>query len=69
MTQSNRQHYCTVLSYDSSLVERFLRVEFRDEDRLAYRKGGDVDGTWFFKQDVGGVLRHGPRIRPRRSCL
>jgi len=57
-TQSNRviRHY---LSHDGSLTERFIRVEFRDEDRLAYRWDGDVDGTWFLKQRVGGTLRHG----------
>jgi RNA-dependent RNA polymerase len=57
-TQSNRviRHY---QSHDPSLAERFIRVEFRDEDRLAYRWDGDVDGTWFLKQRVGGILRHG----------
>jgi RNA-dependent RNA polymerase len=57
-TQSNRviRHY---QSHDPSLVEQFVRVEFRDEDRLAYRWDGDVDGTWFLKQRVGGILRHG----------
>jgi RNA-dependent RNA polymerase len=57
-TQSNRviRHY---QSHDPSLAERFIRVEFRDEDRLAYRWDGDVDGTWFLQQRVGGILRHG----------
>jgi RNA-dependent RNA polymerase len=57
-TQSNRviRRY---QSHDSSLAEQFIRVEFRDEDRLAYRWDGDVDGTWFLKQRVGGILRHG----------
>ena len=32
-------------SHDHSLAERFVRVEFRDEDHLAYRWDGDVDGT------------------------
>ncbi|KAH9985084.1 RNA dependent RNA polymerase-domain-containing protein [Russula vinacea] len=32
---------------------------FRDEDRLAYRWDGDVDGTWFLQQRVGGILRDG----------
>ena len=58
MTQSNRviRRY---QSHDPSLTERFFRVVFRDEDRLAYRWDGDVDGTWFLKQRVGGILRHG----------
>jgi RNA-dependent RNA polymerase len=57
-TQSNRviRHY---QSHDASLAERFIRVEFRDEDRLAYRWDGDVDGTWFLQQRVGGILRDG----------
>ena len=57
-TQSNRviRHY---QRHDPSLVERFIRVEFRDEDRLAYRWDEDVDGTWFLKQRVGGILRDG----------
>ena len=57
-TQSNRviRHY---QDHDPALAERFIRVEFRDEDRLAYRWDGDVDGTWFLQQRVGGILRHG----------
>jgi RNA-dependent RNA polymerase len=63
-TQSNRviRHY---QCHDPSLVERFIRVEFRDEDRLAYRWDGDVDGTWFLKQRVGGILRDGFEIGGR----
>jgi RNA-dependent RNA polymerase len=38
--------------------QQIIRVEFRDEGRLAYRWDGDVDGTWFLKQCVGGILRH-----------
>ena len=57
-TQSNRviRHY---QSHDPTFVDRFVRVEFRDEDRLSYRWDGDVDGTWFLQQRVGGILRHG----------
>jgi RNA-dependent RNA polymerase len=57
-TQSNRviRQY---QSHDPNLAEQFVRVEFRDEDHLAYRWDGDVDGTWFLKQRVGGILRHG----------
>ena len=57
-TQSNRviRHY---IDHDPTLAERFIRVEFRDEDHLAYRWDGDVDGTWFLQQRVGGILRHG----------
>ncbi|KAI0284855.1 RNA dependent RNA polymerase-domain-containing protein, partial [Russula brevipes] len=63
-TQSNR----TIRKYqdhDPALAERFIRVEFRDEDRLAYRWDGDVDGTWFLQQRVGGTLRHGFEIAGR----
>jgi RNA-dependent RNA polymerase len=45
--------------HDAALAERFVRVEFRDEDRLAYRWDGDVDGTWFLQQRVRGILRNG----------
>jgi RNA-dependent RNA polymerase len=57
-TQSNRviRHY---QSQDPTLAERFIRVEFRDEDHLAYRWDGDVDGTWFLHKRVGGILREG----------
>ena len=57
-TQSNR----VIRKYqknDPTLVERFIRVEFRDEDHLAYRWDGGVDGTWFLQQRVGGILRQG----------
>jgi RNA-dependent RNA polymerase len=36
-------------SHDPGLTDRFVRVEFRDEDRLAYRWDGDVDGTWLLQ--------------------
>ncbi|KAI9446025.1 RdRP-domain-containing protein [Lactarius indigo] len=57
-TQSNRiiRHY---QSHDPALVECFIRVEFRDEDHLHYRWDGDVDGSWFLQQRVGGILRDG----------
>ncbi|KAH9014012.1 RdRP-domain-containing protein [Lactarius hengduanensis] len=57
-TQSNRviRHY---QSHDPALVEQFIRVEFRDEDRLQYRWDGEVDGSWFLQQRVGGILRDG----------
>jgi RNA-dependent RNA polymerase len=63
-TQSNR----VIRKYqdlDPALAERFVRVEFRDEDRLAYRWDGDVDGQWFLQERVGGILRHGFEIGGR----
>ena len=64
-TQSNRvvrryQHH------DPTLVERFVRVEFRDENHLAYRWDGEVDGTWFLQQRVGKILREGFEIAGRK---
>ena len=63
-TQSNRviRRY---QSHDPSLADRFIRVEFRDEDRLAYRWDGNVDGTWFLQQRVGEHLRHGFEVGGR----
>jgi len=57
-TQSNRviRKY---QNHDPRLVEHFVRVEFRDEDRLTYRWDGKVDGTWFLQRRVGGILREG----------
>ncbi|KAI9446028.1 RdRP-domain-containing protein [Lactarius indigo] len=57
-TQSNRiiRHY---QSHDPALVEHFICVEFRDEDRLQYRWDGEVDGSWFLQHRVGGILRDG----------
>jgi RNA-dependent RNA polymerase len=56
--QSNRviRHY---LDQDPTLSECFVRVEFRDEEILPLRWDGDVDGTWFLRQHVGGILREG----------
>ncbi|KAF8267887.1 RNA dependent RNA polymerase-domain-containing protein [Lactarius quietus] len=64
-TQSNR----VVRRYqnrDPTLVERFVRVEFRDENQLAFRWDGDVDGTWFLQQRVGRILREGFEIAGRK---
>jgi RNA-dependent RNA polymerase len=55
---SNRliQHF---QSHDPTLIDRFMRVEFRDEDNLAYRWDEDVDRTSFLYRRVGGILREG----------
>ncbi|KAI9452160.1 RdRP-domain-containing protein [Russula earlei] len=65
ITQSNRviRRY---QNHDPKLVERFARVEFRDENHLAYRWDGDVDGTWFLQQRIGGILAEGFEIGGRR---
>src|SRR6266702_3272013 len=64
-TQSNRvvRRY---QNHDPTLVERFVRVEFRDEDHLAYRWDLDVDGTWFLQQRVGKILREGFEVAGRK---
>ncbi|KAH9018115.1 RdRP-domain-containing protein [Lactarius pseudohatsudake] len=64
-TQSNRvvRRY---QDHDSTLVERFVRVEFRDEDHLPYRWDGDVDATWFLQRRVGKILREGFEVAGRK---
>lgn len=64
-TQSNRvvRRY---QDHDPTLVEQFVRVEFRDENHLAYRWDGEVDGTWFLQQRVGKILREGFEIAGRK---
>ncbi|TRM55345.1 RNA dependent RNA polymerase-domain-containing protein [Schizophyllum amplum] len=37
----------------------FIRVEFRDEDRLSYRWDRTVDGSHFVRDRVGGILANG----------
>lgn len=54
ITQSNR----VVRSYPL-FHDHFLRVDFRDEDRLQYRWDREVDGTTFLKDRVGGILKNG----------
>ena len=57
-TQSNR----VIRLYQDhapALAERFIRVEFRDEDHLSYRWDGDVDGARFLQRRVGTILRRG----------
>ena len=63
-TQSNRviRRY---QDHDSALAERFLRVEFCDEDHLAYRWDREVDGSRFVQRRVGGVLRDGLEVAGR----
>jgi RNA-dependent RNA polymerase len=57
-TQSNRviRHY---QDHDPTLAECFIRVEFRDEDRLTLRLCGDAEGHSFLQRRVGNILRHG----------
>ncbi|KAI0373002.1 RdRP-domain-containing protein [Pilatotrama ljubarskyi] len=39
--------------------DHFIRVDFRDEDRLQYRWAREVDGTTLLTERVGGVLKNG----------
>ncbi|KAL1744025.1 RNA dependent RNA polymerase-domain-containing protein [Schizophyllum fasciatum] len=43
----------------------FIRVEFRDEDRLAYRWDRTVDGSQFVRDRVGGILANGFKLGGR----
>lgn len=52
--QSNR-----VLRRYSDYSSNFVRVDFRDEDRLQFRWEREVDGTTFLKERVGEILKHG----------
>ena len=60
-TQSNR-----VLREYRDHEDHFLRVDFRDEDRLQYRWDREVDGTSFLKQRVGGILKDGFELAGRK---
>ncbi|CAG8760962.1 11622_t:CDS:1, partial [Acaulospora colombiana] len=47
-------------------TSNFLRVEFREEDRLQFRWDRDVDGNAFIDERVGGVLKEGIMIAGRK---
>ncbi len=53
-TQSNR-----IIRQYVGYEHNFLRVDFRDEDRLQYRWDRMVDGATFVRQRVGTVLKEG----------
>lgn len=52
--QSNR-----VIRQYEGYEDNFIRVDFRDEDRLQYRWDREVDGASFVRHRVGGFLRDG----------
>ncbi|KAL5489956.1 hypothetical protein ACEPAI_4789 [Sanghuangporus weigelae] len=52
--QSNR-----ILRRYSSFHDHFLRVDFRDEDRLQFRWEHQLDGTTLLEQRVGQTLKNG----------
>lgn len=60
-TQSNR-----VIRRYVGYEENFLRVDFRDEDRLQYRWAREVDGISFLRERVGGILKNGFELAGRK---
>lgn len=54
ITQSNR----VIREYEGH-EDHFLRVDFRDEDRLQYRWDRDVDGASYLQERVGTLLKGG----------
>jgi hypothetical protein len=60
-TQSNR-----VIRKYEGYIENFLRVDFRDEDRLQYRWAREVDGASYLNERVGGILKGGFELAGRR---
>lgn len=45
--------------------QHFIRVDFRDEDKMTYRWDRAVDGHSFVKLRVGSVLKEGFSIAKR----
>ncbi|KAK0502425.1 RNA dependent RNA polymerase-domain-containing protein [Armillaria luteobubalina] len=60
-TQSNH-----IIRRYPGFEDRFIRVEFRDEDGLPYQRDQAVDGILFVDKRVGGVLRDGFELGGRR---
>ncbi|KAF8844823.1 RdRP-domain-containing protein [Paxillus ammoniavirescens] len=54
ITQSNR-----VIREYEGYEDRFIRVDFRDEDRLQYRWDRDVEGASYLQERVGTLLKEG----------
>ena len=60
-TQSNR-----VIREYNGYEDHFIRVDFRDEDRLQYRWDREVDGSSFVRERVGATLKQGFVLAGRR---
>lgn len=58
--QSNR-----VIREWAAYQDNFIRVDFRDEDRLQYRWDREVDGKTFLDERVGDVLKNGFELAGR----
>lgn len=59
--QSNR-----VIRQYQNYQDHFIRVDFRDEDRLQYRWDREVDGVPFLVERVGAILKNGFHLAGRR---
>ncbi|TFK76255.1 RdRP-domain-containing protein [Pluteus cervinus] len=59
-TQSNR-----VIREYRGYENNFIRVDFRDEDRLQFRWDREVDGDPFLRDRVGGILKNGFQLGGR----
>ncbi|RDB21068.1 putative RNA-dependent RNA polymerase 1 [Hypsizygus marmoreus] len=59
-TQSNR-----VIREYRGYEDHFIRVDFRDEDRLQYRWDREVDGATYLEERVGGILKQGFQLGGR----
>ncbi|KAK0447465.1 RNA dependent RNA polymerase-domain-containing protein [Desarmillaria tabescens] len=60
-TQSNR-----IIRRYPGFEDHFIRVEFRDENRLPYRWNQAVDITPFLLERIGGILREGFELAGRK---
>jgi RNA-dependent RNA polymerase len=60
-TQSNR-----IIREYKGYEDHFIRVDFRDEDRLQYRWDREVDGSSFVRERVGATLKQGFVLAGRR---
>jgi RNA-dependent RNA polymerase len=60
-TQTNR-----VIRKWQAYEDNFIRVDFRDEDRLKYNWDSETDGGSFLRDRVGGILKNGFELVGRR---
>jgi len=60
-SQSNR-----IVRQYTGYEDHFIRVDFRDEDRLQYRWDREVDGASFLDERVGRTLKEGFGLAGRR---
>ncbi|KAI0029218.1 RdRP-domain-containing protein [Vararia minispora EC-137] len=58
--QSNR--VIRQYAHAPDLLSNFVRVDFREEDRLSFRWNREVDGTYFLQSRVGELLKKGFRL-------